>query len=257
MKLTLGLPLSTLYAFLLVLARVAGVMTFLPVPGFRAAPDAVRVVMALAIAFALFPVWPVLPNADPTLGELAIWAFSEAGFGLAVGLAASFLTEGFQVAAQAAAMHAGYGFATTIDPTSEADSGVLQIMASLFSGILFFTSGMDRELLRILAASFVKFPAGSWAPAAGSLDGIVRLGSDMLVIGLRLALPVIALLLLIDFSLALLGRVQQHVQLLSLAFPVKMAAALAILTALAPVIPKMFSTAAEHTLSVLWRALGS
>ena len=35
---TLGLPLSTMYAFLLVLARVAGMITFLPVPGFTNAP---------------------------------------------------------------------------------------------------------------------------------------------------------------------------------------------------------------------------
>jgi len=191
------------------------------------------------------------------MGQLAAWAFCEAGFGLAAGLAVSFLTEGFQVAAQVAGVHAGYGFATTIDPTSEADSGVLQVMASLFSGILFFSVGMDHQLIRVLAASFVKFPAGSWAPAAASLDGIVRLGSDMLSIGLRMALPVIALLILIDFSLALLGRVQQHLQLLSLAFPAKMAAALAILAALTPVVPKMFSAAADHTLAVLFKALGS
>ena len=174
-----------------------------------------------------------------------------------IGLAVAFLTEGFQVAAQAAGVHAGYGFATTIDPTSEADSGVLQVIASLFSGILFFSTRMDHQLIRVLAASFVKFPAGSWAPAAASLDGIVGLGSGMLLLGLRLALPVIALLILIDFALALLGRVQQHLQLLSMAFPAKMAAALAILVALAPAVPKLFGTAAEHTLAVLWRALGT
>lgn len=254
---TLGLPLSTLYAFLLVLARVGGFIVFLPLPGFRAAPDSVRAALALAITFTLFPVWPALPNVEPSMGDLAAWAFCEAGFGLAAGLAVSFLTEGFQIAAQVAGTQAGFGFATTIDPTSEADSGVLQVLASLFSGILFFSVGMDRQLIRVLAASFVKFPAGSWAPAAASLDGLLRLGSDMCSIGLRMALPVVALLILIDLALALLGRVQQHLQLLSLAFPAKMAAALALLAALAPVVPKMFGAAAEHTLAVLWRALGT
>ena len=252
---TLGLPLSTLYAFLLVLARVGGFITFLPVPGFRAAPDSVRIGLALVITFALFPVWPMLPNAEPALGQLVAWAFLEAGFGLVVGLAISFLMEAFQVAMQTAAVHAGYGFATTIDPTSEADSGVLQTMAALFCGILFFTTGLDQQLIRLLAASFVRFPAGSWAPSAASLDGIVRLGSDMFSVGIRVALPVVALLILIDFALALLGRVQQQLQLLSMAFPVKMAAALALLAVLAPVIPKIFSSAAQHTLEMLWKAL--
>jgi flagellar biosynthetic protein FliR len=253
---TLGLPLSTLFAFLLVLARVGGFVTFLPVPGFRAAPDSIKIGLALVITFALFPVWPILPNAEPSLGQLTAWAFCEAGFGLLIGLAVLFLMEGFQIAAQVAAVHAGYGFATTIDPTSEADSGVLQTMASLFCGILFFSVGMDHQLIRLLAASFVRFPAGSWAPSATNLDGVLQLGSDMFSIGLRVALPVVALLILVDFALALLGRVQQHLQLLSLAFPAKMAIALALLAALAPVIPRMFSAATEHTLAMLWKALG-
>jgi flagellar biosynthetic protein FliR len=254
---TLGLSLSTLYAFLLVLARVAGLITFLPVPGFRNVPGTVRLLLVLTIAFALFPVWPALPNVNPTLGQLAVWAFCEAGFGLSAGLAVAFLTEGFQVAAQVAGFQAGYGFASTIDPTSQADSSILQVLASLSTGLLFFTTGLDHQLIRVLAASFEKFPAGSWAPASASLDGIVRLGGEMLSTGLRLALPVVAVLLLIDFALALLGRVQQQLHLLSLAFPAKMAAALALLAVLAPVVPKMFGAAAERTLAALWRSLGA
>jgi hypothetical protein len=42
-----------------------------------------------------------------------------------------------------------------------------------------------------------------------------------------------------------------------MAFPAKMAAALAILAALAPVVPRMFGAAADHTLAALWRVLGS
>jgi len=253
---TLGLPLSTLYAFLLVLARVAGMVTFLPVPGFRNAPDMVRVLLALAITFALFPVWPALPNVNPSIGQLGVWAFCEAGFGLAAGLAVAFLIEGFQVAAQVAGFQAGYGFASTIDPNSQADSSILQVLASLSTGLLFFTAGLDHQLIRVLAASFERFPAGSWAPASANLEGILRLGGEMLSTGLRLGLPVVAVLLLIDFALALLGRVQQQLQLLSLAFPAKMAAALALLAVLAPVVPKMFGAAAERTLAALWRSLG-
>ena len=244
---TLGLPLSTMYAFLLVLARVAGMITFLPVPGFTNAPLSIRVILALAIALALFPVWPALPNAAPSIGQLTVWAFSEAGFGLVAG---------FQIAAQVLGLQAGYGYATTVDPTSQADSGILPVMTLLITGLLFFTLGFDHQLIRVLVASFEKFPAGSWAPVAGSLDGIVRLGAGMFTTGLRLAMPVIAMLLLIDIALALLGRMQQQLQLLSLSFPAKMLAALAILSALAPMMPRMFSAGGSRTIAALWRFLG-
>jgi flagellar biosynthetic protein FliR len=252
---TLQLSLGSLYAFLLVLARVSGFVVFLPVPGFRNTLDAVRVALALAITVALYPVWPVLPNTAAPIGQLTMWAFSEAGFGLAIGLAVAFLTEAFQMGAQLAGFQAGYGFASTFDPNSQADSSVLQVVSSLFTGILFFQLDLHHQLIRVLAASFRKYPAGSWAPTAASLDGILQLGGTMLSTGLRIAFPVIALLVLIDFALALVGRVQQQLQLLSLAFPVKMAAALALLAVLAPIVPKMFSGAAERTMAVLWRSL--
>lgn len=250
---TLGLPVSTMVAFLLVMARVAGLITFLPIPGFRNVPDIIRIVLGLAITFALFPVWPAVPDVLPSFGQLAGWTFAEAGFGLVAGLAVAFLTEGFQLAMQVLGLQAGYAYASTIDPTSQADSGVLQVLMTLVTGLFFFTMGFDRELVRVLAASFVKFPAGSWAPAAASLDGVVRLGAGMFTLGLRVATPVIALLLLIDVALALLGRMQQQLQLLSLAFPVKMLAAVGLLAALAPVIARVFEGAGGRTMAALWR----
>jgi flagellar biosynthetic protein FliR len=245
------LPLANLYAFLLVLARAAGLVAFLPVPGFRNAPDPVRIVLALSLTVAMFPIWPALPVPNPSIGALSVWVFSEAGFGLAVGLAVAFLTEGFQIAAQILGLQAGYGYALAIDPNSLADTSVLQVFLSLMTGLLFFTLGIDHGLIRILAASFQHFPPGSWSLSPANIDGLLRLGGAMLQTGLRVALPIAALLLLIDIALALMGRMQQQLQLLSLAFPVKMVAALGLLIALAPLIPKLFSASADRTLSVL------
>jgi len=239
-------------AFVLVLARIGGVVAFLPIPGFRNVPNPIRALLAMALAFSLFPVWPALPDSLPSFGELTGMAFAEAGFGLTAGLAVAFLTEGFQIAAQALGVQAGYGFAATIDPSTQADSGVLQVMMTLVTGLLFFSTGLDREVLRVLAVSFQKFPAGSWTPGLASLDGILRLGGAMFGLGLRLAMPVMAMLLLIDLALALIGRMQQQLNLLSLAFPVKMLAALAMLVALAPVIARLFEADAARTTEVLW-----
>jgi flagellar biosynthetic protein FliR len=253
---TLGLPVSTILAFLLVMTRVGGLVTFLPVPGFRNAPEMVRVVLALAITFALFPVWPPLPEVVPGFGQLLVWVVCEAGFGLMTGLAIAFLTEGFQIAAQVVGMQAGYGFASTIDPTNPSGAGILQMMMSLLTGLLFFTLGIDRILIRVLARSFQTFPAGSWAPSAAGLDGILRLGSGMFTVGLRVAMPVIAMLLLADFILALLGRMQQQLGLLTIAFPLKMLAALALLAVLAPTFARIFEGSAERTMSALSNILG-
>jgi flagellar biosynthetic protein FliR len=252
----LGLPLSTIYAFLLVLARVGGLLAFLPVPAFRNAPMIFRAVLAFVTTIALFPVWPRIPSVEPSIGQLTVWAFSEMGFGLVAGLAVAFLNEGFQVGTQVLGMPAGFGYAQTIDPNSQADSSVLQVITMLTTGLLFFSLGLDGVMLRILAASFQKYPAGSWSLTAASLDDVIHLGSGMFSLGIRVALPVVALLLLIDVALALLGRMQQQLHLLSLAFPIKMMAALGVLIAITPLMPKLFSSAASHTIAALWRLAG-
>jgi flagellar biosynthetic protein FliR len=253
---TLGLPLSTIFGFLLVLARVGGLMAFLPVPALRNAPMIFRAVLAFVTTIALSPVWPHLPDVSPSVGQLTVWVFSEMGFGLAAGIAVAFLNEGFQIGAQVLGMPAGFGYAQTIDPSSQSDSSVLQVITMLMTGLLFFSFGLDGVVMRILAASFQKYPAGSWSLTAAGLDTIIHLGAGMFSLGLRVALPVVALLLLIDVALALLGRMQQQLQLLSLAFPIKMMAALGILISLTPVIPKLFSSAASHTVTALWRLAG-
>jgi flagellar biosynthetic protein FliR len=253
---TVGLPLGTIFAFLLVLSRVGGLVAFLPVPAFRNAPMIFRAVLAFVMTIALFPVWPHLADVIPSIGQLTVWAFSEMGFGLVAGLAVAFLTEGFQVGAQVLGMPAGFGYAQTIDPSSQSDSSVLQVLTMLTTGLLFFSLGLDTIVIRILAASFQRYPAGSWSLSAASLDSIIHLGAGMFSLGLRVAMPVVALLLLIDVALALLGRMQQQLQLLSLAFPIKMMAALGVLAAIAPLMPKLFSGAASHTITALWQLAG-
>ena len=206
-------------------------------PGFRNAPDPIKIVIAFALTVSMFPVWPTLQAADPSVGQITSWVFQEAGFGLMSGVA-------------------GYGYALAIDPNSQADSSVLQVFFSLAIGLLFFTLGIDHALIRILAASYRRFPPGAWSLTFASADAVLKLGGSMWATGFRLALPVGALLLLIDISLALMGRMHQQLQLLSLAFPVKMLAALGLLIALVPVVPRLLSDSPARTLSVLRHVAG-
>ena len=62
------IPLGTVYAFALVLIRVAGVFTFLPIPGITASPVAARIVLSLAFTFALASRWPEVDPSGVTTG---------------------------------------------------------------------------------------------------------------------------------------------------------------------------------------------
>ena len=178
------------------------------------------------------------------------------GIGLATGLAVSFLIEAVTMAAQAVSTQAGFAFASTVDPNTEADSTVLILIAQLTAAMLFFALGLDRQLLSILARSLETHPPGAITSSRASAEALVMLGSGIFTTGLRLALPLMALLFLIDLSVGLLGRLSSQLQLIALAFPAKMLAAVAALSVLVLLIPQVFQQSASVVFGVLRKFLG-
>ncbi len=249
-------PVETLFSFLLVLARVSGAVVFVPLPGMKSAPEPARAALAFGMTLALFPGWPALASGDLAGGRLLGWAAAEASLGIAIGLAVSVAVEAFTLAAQVLGLQAGYAYASTIDPNSDADSGILLVFAQLVAGMLFFALGLDREVLRLFAASLQKIPPGAWVPGAAVGDIVIRLAGLLFATGVRLALPVVALLVMVDVALALLGRINAQLQLLSLAFPAKMLVALLVLAWIAVLFPRVLMHSGVQTLGTMRRALG-
>jgi flagellar biosynthesis protein FliR len=241
-------PTATLLGFLLTLARVAGVFVFVPIPGLRSAVDMARVFMAVSITLALFPYWPAV-RGDGSIGLFTVWMVSEAALGIGIGLAVAFVVESLAVAAQVMGLQAGYSFASTIDPNTQADSGVLVVFSQLAAGLVFFATGLEREVLRVFATSLVKMPAGSFALARGAAEHLLMVAGTMFSTGLRMAFPVVAVLVMVDISLALLGRVNAQLQLLTLAFPIKMLLALTIFGWVLAVLPALMRSDLALTLS--------
>ena len=251
-----ALPTSLLYGFLLVLARISGIFIFIPLPTLTNGPSAARIVLALALTFALFPLWPKVEPAPASIVQVAGWVLAEAAIGLAAGLAVAFIIEGVYVAAQAISTQAGFSYAAMVDPNTQADSTVLIVVAQLTAGLLFFALGLDRRLLQILARSLQTHPPGSFVLSRSSVETLAMLGSGAFSTGLRLVLPIMTLLFLIDLSIGLLGRLNSQLQLVALAFPLKMVAALAALSFLVLLIPKIYQQSAGVAFGALGKVLG-
>src|SRR5580658_275861 len=233
---------ATLFGFLFTLARISGVFAFLPLAAFKAAPEAARIVLSLAMTVMLRADWKAPTGAEATIGRVVSGLASEAGLGLAIGVALAIVFEVFQMAAQAVSLQAGLGYASTIDPSSGADSTVLLTIAQLTAALLFFASGADRLLVRALAESLRLAPPESFALNKGWAAALIQFAATIFSSGLRLAAPLIALLLLADASLAILGRVQQQLHLISLTMPLKLVATMLILSATVSLQPGVFES---------------
>jgi flagellar biosynthetic protein FliR len=227
-----------LWAFSACFARMSGALVATPIPGWRNCPKEVRAFLALILTIAFYPVWPqpTKTTSVQTIEWIGLIA-TELAIGLILSCSVAFLLESFSLAAQLFGLQAGFSYASTIDPNSEADSGVLQVVLQLFGGLVFLALGFDRLLLLSLAQSFATFPPGVWPTQAMRIDMFVLLGVEMWRFALRIAIPIGVLLMILDLTLALINRLQVHLQLLTLAFPIKLLVTLVALAALLPTLP--------------------
>jgi len=239
------IPLAALIPFGLLLCRTSVFLALIPMPGIRNSMEMQRLLLAVLLAALLTPFAPAMPL--PTLGQFAIFALSEAGLGAALGLTIAVMQEGIQLGAQFIGLQAGFAYASTIDPASEADSAILQVLLTLASSLAFLALGLDTVFFRFLFGSAQLLPPGSWSPTHSHVTALLSLFPPLFTDAIRVALPVVAVLLVVDISLALFSRLQPQLQLLTLSFPLKMLASIATAAACSPYLPTAVERAAGRS----------
>ncbi len=256
MNLALELPLAWLINYALLVVRCLGLAVFIPIPGLQNALPAAKILLALMLAAALAPLAVAGPGAEAlrTPGapwQMLQWIASESLLGFAMGCAVRVALEAFGLAAQALGFQAGFSYVNMVDPTSQVDASILNVLFALLANLLFFAFDLHLFLIRAMARSAELWPLGAYRPPLGAVEAMVRLGGVMVDVGVRLALPVIAALLLIDLTLGLLNQVNPRMQLLTLAFPIKIVAGLALLVPMLAAATRVFGNLAEQAGEVI------
>jgi flagellar biosynthetic protein FliR len=234
---------------------MVGVFVFIPMPIKEAGPGAARIVFAFASAIALYPRWPSIPASNVTLGVMAQWLIVEGALGTAIGLMVSFIAESLTFGAQILGQQAGYGYASVVDPTTQADSDVQPVIANLAGGLLFFTTGLHRYIIRAFAVSLDTYPPGQFAVTRELAGAVIKLASNVFSVGIRLALPVLGLLLMTEIAMALLGRMSSQLHIGMQAFPAKMLLTLLTLVSILIILPTLYQSFATVVLENIQRVI--
>lgn len=247
MPIRVNFDIGTMAAFILVMTRVGSALLILPLPGFKDLSRMPRIVLVVSIAVCLYSSWPTVNAGTFSGGRLLLALLGESAAGLLLGLAVAFVHEAFQLTAQAVSLQSGFSFASVFDPSSKADSSVFQVITQMATGLLFFITDTHLYLLRLLSHSYDIYSASNAVLERASLKVVLLLGTQMFVAGLKMALPLVVLLLLIELSLALLGRLHAQLQLITLSFPVKSALSFAFLAGMMLRWPHLYEQLAART----------
>jgi len=208
--------------FMIVLLRVSGIMILAPFFSSQTIPVPVRIAFTLVASLVLAPSLPLqaIPP-ELNLGNILALFPCEILFGVLLGFAAVCVFAGFQFAGQIVSFQLGFSLINVIDPQTEVESSVFSFLQN-YLGLLFFLliNGHHWFLLAV-NESFTLLPVGGAHMQASLVEYLIRLSGELLVIGLRIAGPVIAVSVITDVVMGVIGRTAPQINILIVGMPLK------------------------------------
>lgn len=167
---------------------------------------------------------------------LMLFMLSEAALGLVVALVFMTAMEIFSFGGYLIDQELGYAMANLMDPGTEMETTVFSsFMVQLFI-ITFLVFNGHEEVVRIAASSLKTLPPGTYLLNADTVGGLTGLTARIFIVGLQLALPVMAVNLLLNISLGIMARIGEDFPVLMLSFALRFGLGFLVLGAMVPTI---------------------
>jgi flagellar biosynthetic protein FliR len=254
----LQIPLHPVLVFMVVLARVGGLVTFAPFWSHKGASMQIRAVLAGILALSLTPVVMTKIQTPPSeIGPLTLVLMGEMVIGMTLGFVGKLVFSAFEFAAHIVSSQMGFSLAGTIDPSTQAQTAAFGMIAQMLALMVLLAVDGHHWFLMATVKSFTTTPPGSFAFSAELLDLILRLSGNALVVGVTLAAPAIIVLLSVELALEFLGRTAPQLQVYFLGFPLKIAVGLWVLGTSVYLMPTAFRGVMETMYHNLVQALGA
>lgn len=215
--------------FILVLARTATFFGVFPAFGggnvpWRVKSGAAALMAILMVDSVTLPA--ILP--DHWLG-LGLLVAREALLGLLLGSLVHFIFMGAQFAGQAIAVQMGLAMSGVFDPTTRETVGAGSRFYYLLALLLFLGLDLHHPFLASFGRSFTLVPPGEGSLNLAGFHQWAKLSGDVLILAMRLALPILGSLLVLDIALGFMARLVPQMNIFLVGMPLKIALGLAAL----------------------------
>jgi flagellar biosynthetic protein FliR len=180
-----------------------------------------------------------------------VWVLAkQVVIGAALGLTLQLMFAAVRMAGEIIGMQMGLSFATFFDP-GVGNSPVISRFLNLLVTLLFLVFNGHLWMLALIAETFHALPVNAAPLHAGGFLYLVSQGGLIFSQGLMLGLPIIALLLCINFTLGLLNRLTPQLSIFVVGFPLTLTVGMVALFLLAQTLAPFF----EHLMSRIFDTL--
>jgi flagellar biosynthesis protein FliR len=215
--------------FLLVLARSTAFFAAFPVFGGGGVPVRIKAGAGAVLAIFFFSMITPLEEMPTHALEMGLLLAREVILGILLGSLVHFVFMGAQFAGQAIGVQMGLAIASIFDPSTKENVSVSGRFYYLVAVLLFLGLNLHHPFLAGFKDSFDLIPIGETTIAVAGFQHWAELTGRILLLAVRMSLPVISALLLVDMSLGFLSRLVPQMNIFLVGFPLKISLGLAAL----------------------------
>ena len=213
------LLLDQFAVFMLVLARVGGLMMTAPIFGTRSAPMQFRALLAISISLLVTPLMTTRP--PPDISHLLVfdrYLINEGLVGLLLGLGIMILLSGIQLTGQIISQMSGAALANVFDPTLDNTLSVYSQLLYYLALTMFVLLDGHHLLMQAMLDTYTWLPPGRAMFGQTYVTALLTILSQSFLLGIRAAAPAMTALLLSTLLLGLIGRTLPQINILAIGF---------------------------------------
>jgi flagellar biosynthetic protein FliR len=209
-----------IFALVFALSRVSGLIAVAPLP-WSVAPLRVRVAVAMLLSFvaATGPA-RLEPGFDARPLVLALGVFSELAIGACMGMTIRLVVASAEIAADFVAPQLGLGVAQLFDPHAQISETPLGTFWRYFAMLLVVVAGFHRQVLGVWFESFGILRPGTFVSPSSAAEVMLAVTVQSIEAGVRIAIPVVAVLFMVQIALAFIARAAPALQIFAVGFAV-------------------------------------
>ena len=216
--------------FLLVMARVGGLLTSAPVLGSSNFPAIAKVGLTALTAMLIVPGLAALEHDLPSSpAAFTMMALGEAAIGVAMGFVMTLLFAAIQLGGQIMDMQSGFGMMNVFNPAMETQFPIFGFFLFILAVLFLLVTNGHHVMLRGLLASYEHIPVGGFMPRAALWREAALWGQAMFLDGIMISAPIAGAMMLAYATMGLLGRLIPQLHLMMIGFPFTIGMALVLM----------------------------
>ena len=248
--------LSWLGELLWPMFRIAGMLMVAPMFSAGSIPPRVRMLLALTLALAVYPLLPPVADVPGFSVEGFLVGAQQVLIGVAAGFVMQLVFDGVVIGIQTAAMSMGLGFALFVDNQSGAQVPVLSQFHLIIAMLIFMSLNGHILLIEMILDSFRALPVGPLGFDRDAARQVADFGGQMFAGALRVALPAATAVLVVNLSIGVISRAAPSLNLFAIGFPLTMLTGFVIMMATLPALANTLTVLLDQAFAAVSRLWG-